>query len=152
MRERETQIFQIMVGIEDLVVGHTEDDKDSNQQILMKHRLGKLPIVNKKGDLVALFCRSDLLKARDYPMASYDQNGRLLCGAAINTRESSKENVKLLAEAGVDVIVIDSSNGTSNYQLAMIKYIKENFPSVDVIAGNGKCLFVSLSLCPSVFH
>lgn len=67
---------------------------------------GKLPIVNSRDELVALIARTDLKKARDFPWSSYDSKGQLRVGAAISTRESAKESVKLLAEAGVDVLVI----------------------------------------------
>lgn len=70
--------------------------------------LGKLPIINSDRELVSLIARTDLKKARDFPYASYDAKGQLRVGAAINTREASKEAVKLLAAAGVDVLVIVS--------------------------------------------
>lgn len=67
---------------------------------------GKLPIVNDKDQLVSLIARTDLKKSRDFPLASYDSQRRLLVGAATHTREGAKKNVELLADAGVDLIVI----------------------------------------------
>ncbi|KHN78150.1 Inosine-5'-monophosphate dehydrogenase [Toxocara canis] len=99
--------------------------------------VSKLPIVNSRDELVALIARTDLKKARDFPCSSYDAKGQLRVGAAISTRESAKEAVKLLADAGVDVLVIDSSQGASTYQINLLKWIKENYPnSPQVIAGN----------------
>ena len=62
-------------------------------------------------------------------------------GAAVNTRETSKKTVELLVEAGADILVIDSSNGSSSYQINLLKFIKETYPQVDVIAGNGIYFF-----------
>ncbi|CAI4221045.1 unnamed protein product [Auanema sp. JU1783] len=145
-KQKQIPVTDIMVSVNSLILGNIKDDLEKSQQILKQNRLGKLPVVNDNGELIALLCRADLLKARDYPMASYDSKGQLLCGAAVNTRETSKKTVALLVDAGVDIIVIDSSNGTSSYQIDMLKYIKQNFPQVDVIAGNvvtrqqSKCL------------
>lgn len=69
---------------------------------------GKLPIVNEKDELVSLIARTDLKKARDFPLSSYDAKGQLMVGAAINTRETAKAAVEELVKVGVDVIVIVS--------------------------------------------
>ncbi len=104
--------------------------------ILKKARKGKLPVINSKGELVALISRSDLVKHRDNPNASKDANKQLLCAAAIGTRPEDKTRCKALVEAGADIIVIDSSQGDSMYQHDMIKHIKKNYPNVDVVGGN----------------
>ncbi len=104
--------------------------------ILKKARKGKLPVVNNKGELVALISRTDLVKNRDYPRASKDGNKQLLCAASIGTRPEDKIRCKALVEAGADIIVIDSSQGDSMYQHDMVKHIKQNYPNVDVVGGN----------------
>ncbi|WCL48341.1 IMP dehydrogenase [Leptospira sp. GIMC2001] len=104
--------------------------------ILKKSKKGKLPIINKQGKLVSLVSRSDIKKNRDYPFASKDANKRLRVGAAVSTLPESRERVDELVKVGVDVIIIDSAQGNSSYQIDMIKHIKSKFPDLDVIAGN----------------
>ena len=110
---------------------------DEAYTILRKNKCSLLPIVNDNYELVALIARKDLTKNKDFPLATKNKTTeQLLVGAAVGTRERDRDRVDALVAAGVDVIVIDTAQGNSIYEIEMLRYIKKNYPKVDVIAGN----------------
>ncbi|KAJ5389989.1 Inosine-5'-monophosphate dehydrogenase [Penicillium cataractarum] len=121
----------------DLVTAPAGTTLAEANEVLRQSKKGKLPIVDASGNLVSLLSRSDLMKNLHYPLASkLPDSKQLICAAAIGTREEDKYRLKLLVEAGLDILILDSSNGSSMYQIDMLKYVKKEFPQIDVIAGN----------------
>jgi len=132
-----SKIKEFMTPREKLVVAKDGVSLQEANEILKTSKKGKLPVVNEKDEIVALIARTDLQKNRDNPLASKDKvNKQLLVGAAIGTRPKDRDRAAALVEAGVNVIIIDSSQGDSTYQIEMVQHLKENFPEVDIVAGN----------------
>lgn len=105
-------------------------------ELLRKSKKGKLPVLTKTGIFVALVARADLKKHADYPFATKDEHGRLVVGAAVGTRPADRDRVRALVAVGVDAIVVDSSQGDSMFQHEMIRWMKQEFPDLQVIGGN----------------
>lgn len=121
----------------DLVLGRQGITLNEGNEILRRSKKGKLPIVDEKGNFISMISWTDLQKNHAFPYASKSRDSKqLLCGASIGTTENDKDRLKALVAVGLDVVVIDSSNGASTYQLELITWIKKNFSDLQVIAGN----------------
>ncbi|KAF1774466.1 IMP dehydrogenase / GMP reductase, conserved site [Phytophthora cactorum] len=134
IEDRQTKLKEVMST--NLVTAPEGVSLTEANRILRESKKGKLPIVNAKGEFVSLISRRDLVKNRDFPHASKDANKQLLVGAAIGTRPNDRERCTELVKAGVNLIVIDSSQGDSTFQVDLIKWIKATYPEIDVIGGN----------------
>jgi IMP dehydrogenase len=104
--------------------------------LMHKYRLERVLVVNKAFELRGLFTVKDVLKSSEHPNASKDDMGRLRVGAAVSIGAGEEERVEALAEAGVDVLVVDTAHGHSKNVLNRVKWIKKHFPDLGVIGGN----------------
>ena len=109
---------------------------DEAKKVLQEHRIEKLLVVDKKGNLAGLITVKDIQKKEDFPNACKDENGRLRVGAGIGVNEDAKERAQALADAEVDVIVIDTAHGHSASVLKFVKNIKKSVGDTQIIAGN----------------
>ncbi len=106
------------------------------EDILQQHKIEKLPIIDKEGKLTGLITYKDILKNKDRPNACKDEFGRLRVGAAVGVTPDMLERIRLLKEAGVDVVSIDTAHGHSKGVIDACKRVKNTYPELDVIVGN----------------
>ena len=129
-------VGNIMVPRERLITVKEGATTDEAKALMHKHRLERVLVINDAFELRGLMTVKDILKSTEYPFAAKDGFGRLLVGAAVGTGEGTEERVAALAEAGVDVIVVDTAHGHSEGVLKRVQWVKKNFPQVEVIGGN----------------
>ena len=106
------------------------------REILHEHRIEKLPVVNKRGELKGLITIKDIEKRIKYPNACKDSHGRLCVGAAVGVGSDTEDRVALLKKAGVDLIVVDTAHGHSQSVLDTVRMIKKQYPNLELVAGN----------------
>lgn len=121
---------------DNLVTTNASTTLELAADILQHHKIEKLPVVDKNNQLIALITYKDITKAKDKPLASKDQKGRLRVAAAIGIAGDTMDRVDELVRAQVDAIVIDTAHGHSLYVLDMLKKVKNKYPEIDIIAGN----------------
>jgi len=129
------EISKVMTK-EELVTAPVGTTLSQAQEILMRNKIEKLPIVDEHGDLKGLITIKDIEKAVQYPMSARDKQGRLLCGAAVGATDNILDRAAALIEAGVDLLSIDSAHGHSMNIYNALKKLKAKYPSIPVIAGN----------------
>ncbi|MCB5187787.1 IMP dehydrogenase [Methylobacillus caricis] len=129
-------ISNIMTPRDRLVTVREGASLEEATALLHKHRLERVLVVNDAFELKGLITVKDIQKSSDHPLACKDDKGRLRVGAAVGVGDGTEDRVAALAEAGVDVIVVDTAHGHSQGVLDRVNWVKKNFPHVQVIGGN----------------
>lgn len=129
-------VSQIMTQKDNLVTVSEGASKDEIKSLLHKNRIEKILVVNDNFKLRGLITVKDIQKSKDFPFACKDSSGSLRVGAAVGTGHGTEERVKALVKAGVDVIIVDTAHGHSQGVLDRVRWVKSNFPDVEVIGGN----------------
>lgn len=134
-RDLSTRVADVMTPREKLVTVPEGTPLEEIKQKLQEHRIEKILVV-KGEELVGMVTVRDIKKARNYPNAAKDADGRLLVGAAVGTGAETPDRVDALVKAGVDVIVVDTAHGHSRGVIERVRWVKETYPDVQVIGGN----------------
>mmetsp|Transcript_51612 Transcript_51612/g.109667 ORF Transcript_51612/g.109667 Transcript_51612/m.109667 type:complete len:534 (-) Transcript_51612:159-1760(-) len=133
---RNVLVSQIMTKFSDLVCAYEGVNLQDANRILKESKKGKLPVITQDKRLVSLMSRADLQKNADYPHATKDGSKHLMVAAAVGTRPADRDRVRALVQAGVDAVIVDSSQGDSVFQHEMVRWMKTEFPELQVVAGN----------------
>jgi len=129
-------VRNIMTPRERLITVKEGATPDEAKTLMHKHRLERVLVINGDFELRGLITVKDILKSTEHPLACKDNFGRLRVGAAIGVGEGTEERAELLVEAGADLLVVDTAHGHSQGVLDRVKWVKKNFPQVDVVGGN----------------
>ena len=129
-------VTSVMTPKERLVTVKEGVDSDTVRALLHKHRIEKVMVINDKFELKGLITVTDIDKAEQHPNACKDEQGRLRVGASVGVGEDTDARVEALINANVDVLVVDTAHGHSKNVLDRVKWIKQNYPDVQVIGGN----------------
>ena len=124
------------VMTKDVVTAKSGVSSEEAKEILHKHRIEKLPIVDESGSINGLITSKDITNIEDYPLASKDKKGRPLVGAAVGVKGDFLERTEALLDAGADVLVVDIAHGHSENAINTVRNIKKAFPDCELIAGN----------------
>ncbi|MCF6171051.1 MAG: IMP dehydrogenase [Bacteroidales bacterium] len=129
------KVEQVMTK-ENLITTTEFTDFEKAADILQKHRIEKLPVVNDDFILVGLITYRDIIKIKEHPNSCKDERGRLRVAAAVGIAPDTLDRVDALVESGVDAVIIDTAHGHSQGVLEMAKMLKKHFPQVDLVVGN----------------
>ncbi|MEO9654306.1 IMP dehydrogenase [Marinomonas sp.] len=136
VKDFDKKVADIMTPKERLVTALEGASSGSIRKLLHENRIEKVLIVNDQFELRGMVTVTDFNKATTYPNACKDEEGRLRVGAAVGTGADTGERVKALSDAGVDVVVVDTAHGHSKGVIDRVRWVKENFPHIQVIGGN----------------
>jgi len=129
-------VSEIMTPRERLITVPEGTTPEEAKALLNKYKLERLLVVNDAFELKGLITVKDITKQLNFPLAARDASGRLLVGAAIGVGEGTEERVEALARAGVDAIVVDTAHGHSQGVIDRVRWVKKNYPHIEVIGGN----------------
>lgn len=129
-------VATVMTPKERLVTVPEGTSREQVLDLLHHHRIERVLVVNAQGKLSGMITVKDIRKARDYPNACKDDQGRLRVGAAVGAGEGTDVRVAALVEAGVDVLIVDTAHGHSQGVIDRVRWVKDHFPQVQVIGGN----------------
>jgi IMP dehydrogenase len=129
-------VREIMTPRDKLVTVREGASLEEAMGLLHKHRLERVLVINDAFELRGLITVKDILKSSEHPQACKDADGKLRVGAAIGVGEGTEERAELLVEAGVDLIVVDTAHGHAQGVLDRVRWVKRNFPNIDVVGGN----------------
>jgi IMP dehydrogenase len=132
----EDQLVSEIMTREGLVTAPVGTKLEQAKKILEKHKIEKLPVVDRGGVLRGLITFKDIQKKIRHPNACKDEHGRLRAGAAVGVRAETEERVAELTKAGVDLVIVDTAHGHSQGVLEMIKKLRRRFPDLEIVAGN----------------
>ena len=135
-RRLEDPVRKIMTGKSDLVTVNEDASQDEILQLLHRHRIEKVLVVNNSFELRGLITVKDIQKSSDFPKAAKDSRERLLVAAAVGVGGDTEERISALVEANVDVVIVDTAHGHTRGVLDRIRWTKQHFPDVQVIGGN----------------
>lgn len=139
-------IRNIMTPRDRLITVKEGASREEAMTLMHKYRLERVLVINDDFELRGLITVKDIQKSTEHPLACKDSQGRLRVGAAVGVGEGTEERVTLLAEAGVDVIIVDTAHGHSQGVLSRVKWVKDNFPQVQVVGGNIATASAALAL------
>jgi IMP dehydrogenase len=129
-------VSKVMTPLEKLVTVRENTPREEVLQTLHRHRIEKVPVVDGNGRLRGMITVKDIQKARDFPRACKDEHGRLRVGAAVGTSADTLDRVAQLAEAGADLVIVDTSHGHSRGVIATVERIRKAQPALQLVAGN----------------
>ncbi len=135
-RKLDDPVRNIMTRKDKLVTVQEGAGQDEVLELLHRHRIEKVLVVNKNFQLRGLITVKDIQKSRDFPNAAKDSSEQLLAAAAVGTGGDTEERVSALVEAGIDIVVVDTAHGHSKGVLDRVAWIKKHFPDVQIIGGN----------------
>ena len=128
--------IQEVMTKDNLIVTHQQADLQAASQILLEHKIEKLPVVDDDNKLIGLITYKDITKAKDKPMACKDKKGRLRVAAGVGVTADTFQRMEALVKAGVDAIIIDTAHGHSKGVIEKVREAKAAFPDVDIVVGN----------------